>query len=377
MKKKELLFIALLLAVLLVLGGAVLHVAGIYRKTGLALIEEREGLFDYNGKFLLNSSSDTAYFFRSIGRAGYEEAEKKSIDLSEFGFEGKTFEYYEYVPENQEAATESTLYAVGAGGEGFWPVCKKSKFVYVAEDGKKYRIHPKEKLCYPMFSDSVEGVDPYGIEVLAFSANGAFAVSLSGKTVTVYHTDPMDDSLRVVDVKSVSLPDWGEDAEFGAFVGNTQAYFILRSGDRYRFAAVDCAEGKSALSLSDPEGEYGSVVSRMFARRWDAPDKKEKKPFAWSHLLLGTERVFYGLENPETAELFAVSPAGNYAVVRLEADEKSSIVICNEKRGVDLSSALQEGEKAESIWFVHENVVAVSVLKADGTHLLRTYKICF
>lgn len=374
MKKKEWMILSLLLAVALILGGTVWFFAARYRAQGLALVDEREGEYTFNGKILVSSDGAHALYYKARGREVYYSLSRKERSLSPYGFEGKVFAYYEWSETNEYLVTDSVYYAADEGYEGFWPVCGHDKAVYLAEDGSKYRIHLDSELSYPMFSDSIEGVDIYGKNILAFSANASYALSLSGNTVTVFHTDPMDDSLRIVDVKTVDLSQYGSDAVFGAFVGNKEAYFSVETKDGEVFVALDCESGKTGRSLLSEDGEYGEAISRVYAQRLDFEDENGKKKIAWANLILGNEYLApEGL--PEDTVLFAVSGKGGYALGKSE--KSGEIYVISEKRVFSLSSVLAERKQVASVDFIYENMLAVHLKDGDGKHSLATYKICF
>ncbi len=374
MKKKEWVILSLLLAVALILGGTVWYFAARYQAQGLALVDEREGEYRFNGKILISSDGAHALYYKARGREVYYSLPRKEVSLSPYGFEEKTFFYYEWSETDEYLVTDSVYYAAAEGYEGFWPVCGHEKIVYLAENGEKYRIHLDSELSYPMFSDSIEGVDIYGKNILAFSANASYALSLSGNTVTVFHTDPMDDSLRIVDVKTVDLSEYGSNAVFGAFVGNKEAYFSVETKDGEAFIALDCESGKVGRSLLSEDGEYGEVISRVYAQRLDLEDEDGKKRIGWANLILGNEYIApEGL--PEDTVLFAVSGKGGYALGKSE--ESGEIYVISEKRVFSLSSVLEEGKTVTAVDFVYENMLAVRLSDENGNASLCTYKICF
>ncbi len=378
MKKKNLF---LLLAVLLLVSA----VAGIfvfgfsrYQSKGLALVSEMEGKYEYNGKILFGENKKEAYRYESIGRAGFVSLKEESFSLSAYFPEKEgAYRYFVYPYKNDYDVIYPYYYPAMEGYEPFWPACRLGKVLYIDEEGKKYRIHPAEGLCYPMFSDSVEGVDPYGTDVLGFSANASYALSLKDGIATVYHTDPMDDSLRVVEVKEYDLTSFGEKISFGAFVSETDAYFIAEKGGEDIYFALNAATGETALSLLE-KGEYSDPVSRLFAQRNHRSEKEEKKGFfvSWSHLLLGKVWNSPVLEGYSEGEVLSVSPDGTYALVRVKGERGEEIVVVNEKKAFFVSSVLGEGEDITSLDFVYENVVAMGI-KAGEKEVYRCYKICF
>lgn len=376
MKKKYLAILCVAFALLLGLVGIILHWALRYAATGLAPLKELEGSYDYNGKLLLKDDGETAYLYQPVGRAVLEEKKLIKLDLSPCGLEGKEFSYYRVDTKLDYGISCVNFYPADPAYEPFWPVCTGEKLVYLGEDGKKYRVLPGEELSFPIFSDSIEGVDPYGIDVIAFSADASYSLSLKGDQVTVCRTDPMDDSLRVVEAKTYSLKKYGCDVRFGAFVGDTQAYFIVTGEEGEVYVALDCATGETAASLLDPKGDYGKTVDRLYAQRFDVKEEKEDTlRLAWSHLLLGTEYKSPRLEGYTSGEILSVSPAGAYAVAAMK--DQDDVLVINKKRSFSLLSVLSEGESFKNAVFVYENVLAVSIARSDGSECLRLYKICF
>ncbi len=374
MKKKEWVILSLLLSVVLILGGTVWYVFHRYQAQGLALVDERDGTYTFNGKILISSDGEHALYYKARGREVYYELPRTTVSLQPYGFDGKSFSYYKWEETDEYLMTDSVYYAAEDGYEGFWPVCGDDKIVYLGENGEKYRIHLDSELSYPMFSDSVEGVDVYGKEVLAFSANASYALSLSGNTVTVYHTDPMDDSLRIVDVKTADLSLYGSDAVFGAFVGNKEAYFRVKTEGGELFVALDCESGKLGKSLLSEEVKCGEILSRVYAQRLNSEDENGEKQISWVNLILGNE--FTAPDTlPEDTLLFAVSGKGGYALG--ESEKTGETYVISEKRAFSLSSVLKEGEEVTSVDFVYENILAVHLKDQNGKESLRSYKICF
>lgn len=376
LKKRDLAVLCGILAVVLILGGVLLSVMIRYRNQGLAQIWEFDGAYTYNGKLLISEDGSRAKYYSSLGRDGFgDDLPLQTLDLTPFGFAGESYSYYrvelQRFDHSENAVGVKYWFGQGEEYEGFWPVSNPEKFVYLASDGKKYLIHPESDLCYPMFAGSVEGVDEYGKDVVAFSANGSYAVGISGEVVTVYHTDPMNDSLRIVDFKTVSFGEYGAAPSFGAFVGNQQAYFSLKNGNGEEvLVALDCPTATVAPAALSPNGEYGEVLNRLYVQRMN-PEKDNT--VVWSHRLLGTETVADLPESVDKITLTAVSPNGTYAVGRAEEE----IWVLSAKRSFSLSSILQEGEEVQWVDFVYENVLSVSLKRSDGTTLVRTYKICF
>jgi len=382
LRKKDLAVLCSLVAVVLLLGGVAFYVARLYQGTGLFVVDQFEGAFSFNGKLLI-APDESAKSFDSLGASGYQDLSLEKIDLTPFGFEGKEYSYYRYSYRvnngDVNKKKETLLVAAEEGYEGFWPVSRPDKFVYLAEDGKKYRIHPNENLCYPMFSDSIDGVDVYGTNVVAFSSNASYAVGIEGEKVIVYHTDPMDDSLRIVDVKEVSLDSYGVRFRFGAFVGDSAAYFeVENEKGNVSLIALDCRSGQLAKSHLNPEETYGAVLNRLFVQSLDPEENKEgERRAVWCHRLLGTRFSVSIPEEFTVPELFSVSPQGNYALGTSLGPQGEEILVMSQKRLFSLSSLLQEGETVDEVFFVHENVLAVNLTASDGKKICRSYKICF
>lgn len=371
MKKKNILIVFALgiLAVFLCVG--LFFALHTFQNKGLVLIESMDETYHYNGKLLFSEEEDDALLVKTLGKTDFEDIEKKEIDLTPFGFEGETFSCYPVTVEQGYGVSETYLYTSDPSLEGFWPVFNVDRFVYTDPDGKRFCIHPKEGLSYPMFSDSIEGVDVYGRDVVAFSANASYAIALSGDTVKIYHTDPMDDSLRIVDTKEISLKDYGTSFTFGAFVGNTQAYFYTEK--ECALVAIDCETGKAARSLL-PEGEYNGPISRLYGQ--NLKEEKGELRAKWNHLLLGTAFSSPKLKDFDKIDLVAVSQNGKYAVGTAEG-KTSEILVLGEKRYVSLSSYLTEGEEVEKVDFVYENLIFVTLKTLEGERVSRCYRILF
>ncbi len=376
MKKKQFGIWIVSLVIVLVLGTAFAYVRYQYQKKGLSLIEEWEETLSFTGKHLLSEDGNTIYLYNPQGRVAFEKTlVKEELSLDDFGFEGVVYTSFLLEEQKNYGIKSSTRYCLAEGYEGFWPVSDSERLVYIAEDGKKYCIHPKEKLSYPMLADSVKGVDPYGTNVVAFSGDGSYGASLANEVLTILHTDPTDDSLRIVDTKDIDLSRYGDrERKFGAFVGNTQAYFTAEEKGKTRFYAIDCVTGEVAKSALDMKGEYGNPLNRLYAQRLDkSENKKGELQAVWSHLLLGTEMTSPPLKNQKEIVLTAVSPSGEYAVGETD---KGEVLVMNEKRAFSVSSVLGEGEAVENVFFPYENILAVTV-KAEGKTVTRCYKICF
>ncbi len=371
MKKKSFVIVCTLGLLVFLLCGILFYALHAFQNKGLVLIKSWEEAYDYNGKLLLSKDDRGALLVKTLGKTEFEPIEKKEIDLTPFGFEGEVFSCYPVTVDQGYGVFKTYLYTSDPSYEGFWPVLSPDRFVYTASDGKRYCIHPKEGLCYPMFSDSIEGVDVYGEDVLAFSANASYAIALSGDTVKIYHTDPMDDSLRIVDVKKVSLKDYGKSFTFGAFVGNTQAYLYTEKEDL--LLAIDCETGEVANSLL-PEGEYGAPISRLYAQ--NMKEEKGDLRARWNHLLLGTSFSSPKLKGFDRIELVSVSQGGKYAVGRAEG-ETNEVLVLGEKRSVSLSSYLAKGEEVEKVDFVYENLIYVTLKTDKGESISRCFRICF
>ncbi|MBR2615275.1 MAG: hypothetical protein IKC69_01190 [Clostridia bacterium] len=377
MKKKELVILCAILAFALALGGVVLAWVLRYRAQGISEIREMEGTYTFNGKLLLPEEGTTALRYLPYGNRVYEEVEQKSLDLGAFGFEGVDFPYYRVESTDDRGAVFVNYYPVDPAYEPFWPVCMGDRLVYVAEDGKKTRIHPDENLSYPIFADSVEGVDPYGTDVIAFSANASWAVALDGTAVKAYRTDPANDSLRVVEVDRYSLESYGTEVKFGAFLGNSTAWFTVTGKKGVTYLAIDFAAEEVAPSLLDKEGTYSEPVSRLFVQRLDPEEEKDAPTAVWCHVLLGEQKRGKLSENFEELTLLAVSPDGTYALFRAKGEAGEKTLVLTEKRSFALEDALKEGEELICVDFIYENVLLLTLKKADGTELSRLVKICF
>ncbi len=377
MKKRDLAILCSIFAVVLVLGGVLVFAVRLYAGTGLSPVLEQEGAYDYNGKFLLSPDGSRAYLFYDLGKPYLEAMKKETIALDEFGFEGENFSYFVRSETDDYGVSYVNYYPVSPDYEAFWPVCTGGNFVYLAPDGRKFRIHPQEKLCYPMFADSIEGVDPYGKEVLGFSANASWAISLSGTEATLYHTDPTNDSLRIVETKKIDCSDYGETLRFGAFVGNTQCYLIAEKGGKETYLALSCPDGLVAPSALDSKGEYGAPRNRLFCQRLDGESEVEGSlQLIWNHLLLGTQWRSVALSDFDSGEICSVAPGGAYAVALVRQGERAEYVALNAKRAVSLSAYLQEGEEVQGVDFLLDNVILVH-LKSAEKEWVRVYKICF
>lgn len=376
MKKKQLSVLLVLFLIVFVMIGIFLYVFRMYRSVGLSLVKEFDKPYEYSGKLLLSQGEDDALRVVTVGKTEFESLPLTTVDLTPFGFKGESLSYYTVETIDDYGVKHSFLYTASTDYEGLWPVLQPDRLVYKAKDGKKYCIHPSQDLCYPMFSDSIEGVDPYGTEVLAFSGNGSYAISLSGETVTVYHTDPMDQSLRVVDVKDVSLSEFGKNVRFGAFLNDTDAYFTV-SGKKGDFlVALNCKTGEVVKSLLDEKGTYGETLNRLYAQRFDKEEKEELR-VTWSHLLLGEEVTTPKISDFNKVILQTVSPAGTYAVGKGEKNGKEEFLCMSKKRVFSLSSVLAEEDKIQSVDFIYENLILVNVENGEGQTRSLCYKVCF
>lgn len=349
MKKKEIALLAVLFAFVLAGTGIFLGVRWKYHNTGLARFQVLEEAYTYNGKLLISQDGENALQYQSTERVKFHETELVTVDLTPYGFEGETFSYFLY---------NGWALCPDEGYEGFWPVSTKERFLYRSGDGI-YQIRPDLGKSYPVFADSVEGVPENGGGVLAFSSNGSYAVALDGDTVTVYHTDPYNDSLRIVDYKTVDLTSLGEEAAFVAFTSEIHAVFSLHTEAGETFAVVDCSTGEAVLSPTDLTRQRGEVLNRFFAQRSLNEAEREEYCAAWTNLLLGTDTLCKG-EVEGDLTLFVVSPQGKYAVAR----QDNAVWILSEKRAFSLSDIL-EGERVLAVDFLYENVIAVSVLRDD------------
>ncbi len=384
LKKREIAVLALLLAFVLAGVGVIIGVVRHYRSAPFGETFSLAGEYHYNGKLFFSEDGKSAYAFSSLGRDGFGNAIPRTVvDLTPFGFEGKKYEYFKtsyFVSDGYNRI--EIIYALNPaeGYEGFWPVSDPTRFVYLAEDGKKYAILPENKICYPLFAQSSAEVDEYARDVVAFSAHGSYAIGLDGQTVRIYLTDPHDTSYRITEVKEISLADYGTVLSFGGFVGDTQAYLIVKAPDgREAYVAVDCALGKVAASALKSEGDYAECAGRMYIRRLQTEQEEgaEGKRLIWCHRLLGTEKSAPLPEELGDVTLHAVSASASYAVAAVGGEEKREYVVFSEKKSAPLSAVLAEGETVEWIDFAYENVLAVSVRLPDGESVLRAYKIRF
>lgn len=376
MKKKQLTIFLALLLIVLVLGGVFFYVFRLYNAAGLSLIRTFDTSYDYNGKLLLSENREEALLVKTIGATDFETLKLETIDLAPFGFEGESFSYYSVKVEEEYGIKKTLLYTPDPAYEGLWPALRADRIIYMAKDGKKYAIHPNQGLCYPIFSDSTATVDPYGSDVLGFSGNASYALSLSGDNVTIYHTDPMDDSLRIVDTKDVSLSSFGSDVRFGAFLNNTDAYFTVKGEKGDFLVALNCETGQAVKSLLDPEGVYGKTLNRLYAQRLDKENKKGLTA-TWSHLLLGEETTTRVIPDFDKVTLTAVSPRGTYAVGTAEKEGKEEILCLSKKRAFSLSSVLEEDMKVLKVDFIYENLIYVTAENQKGEIRSFCYKICF
>lgn len=394
MKKKKLIVLVALLLVVFLMGGVLIYALHLYSGTGLSLIDEWDAAYDFNGKLLLSEDKSEAMRVKTMGKAEFQTVPLTRVDLTPFGFEGKVFSYYRIdvlpdggivTPVNKDGGmvadnradmsasynvTETFLYPPEPEMEGFWPVLQPNRLVYTDDEGARHCIHPADGLCYPMFADSIEGVDPYGKDVLAFSERASYAIGMTEKNVAVYHTDPTDDSLRIVDVKNISFKKY-KTVTFGGFASDTTAYFITDRG----YVALDCVSGEIAPSKLDQKGEYSEPICRVYAQRLDVK-KEDRHRAVWSHLLLGTEQKTPELEEYSSFEIFSVSPGGKYVAMHAKG-EKEEILISTADRAFSLTSVLKEGTKVEKVDFVYENLIYVTLADAEGKESSCCYKVCF
>ena len=362
MKKRNLRYLVISVALLSLVAvgvGVFFRVRSLYQKAGVARFDVLEGTYTWNGKFFLSEDGETAVIYRSMERVKLEKVQRTNVDLTPYGFPGETFSYFLY-----------NGYAIcpDEGYEGLWPVSTPRRFLFRSGDGV-FQIDTEQGQSWPVFADSVAGVPEDGGGLLAFSSNGSYALSLTGNTVTVYHTDPMDGSLRVVDVKSVDLSPLGKDAAFCAFTGEQYAAFTLTAEGRTVYAALNCESGEAVLCPTDFSVDRGQPLSRFFAQRPLSDKEKDKYCAAWTNLLLGTDTLCRGSEADLT--LIAVSPEASHAAAR----GGDRVWILSEKRLFCLTDVLS-GEQVQSVNFLEENVVAVSLLK-DGASATWFYTVLF
>ena len=366
MKKKHFLILFALFCVVAILGGLFLRTALLYRATRLALIEEIDGAYTYNGKFLLSEDGATALFLSPVGPSVLQARPLETISFS-VDDTALDFSYFSY---------DDLWFSPDPAYEGFWPVCGEGRFLYLAPNGEKYQVLPAEGRSYPLFSDSVDGVDPNGADVLAFSALGSYAVALRGTDLVIYHTEPDNRSLRVADVTVVSLGSLCKTVAFGAFVNDRQAYLYLDSGNgKNAMCAVDCKDGTVAPAPAVFAGEtYGLIQSRFFALK---ETHNEKESLVLRHMLLGTTTKLSRPDHVDKAVLVAASPAGNYALITDATSGTNTLFLTGEKRAVALSDFMPDGATLIDADFLEEKVLFLQTRLADGTEKLSTFQICF
>lgn len=365
MKTKHIVILVLIFLLVAVLSSVLVYAALKYRKMGLAELPAPEGSFTFNGKvFLPENGEGAAYWYEPMGNTPYREARKHTLDLAPFGFEGEVFTFYTTVTE------DGTAYPVSDGYEPLWPAMVRDRLLF-QDDSGIYQIYPREGKCFPVFSDSIEGVDVYGKDVLAFSENAFYAVGLKEGVVTVYHTDPMDYSLRVVEVDTVDLTPFGDEITFCAFVGEKTAYFRVLSEGKVRFVALECEKKEAVLTHLAIEED-----TPVFSRVWAAlpvqeADQKDGVFAVWSNLLLDLTVKARGELSAETA-LLAISPKGTYGV----GEDKGELFVFSQNRTVSLTEKLN-GETVDAISFPEDNVLFLHLTDRDGNKTSRSFKICF
>lgn len=358
--KKRYLVIAIVLFAFVAAGVAVFfRVRALYLHTGLNRFDVKEGSYTWNGKLFLAEDGETALVYHPMERVPLTEIARTDVDLTPYGFEGETFSYFLY---------NGYALCPDEGYEGLWPVSNPRRFLYRSGE-EVWQIDTEQHRAWRVFADSVEGVPEDGKGLLAFSSNGSYALSLSAGVVSVYHTDPMNGSLRIVDVKRVDLAPLGDDAAFVAFTGEKYAAFTLTSEDKTVYAALDCETGEAVLCPTSPAADPEVPLARFFARRPLTEEEEETYCVAWTNLLLGTDTLCLGSERD--LELFSLSPEGTHAAAR----QGNKVWILTADRLFDLSAIL-EGERVLSVDFPEENVAVVSVLK-DDVPLLYCYTVLF
>ena len=372
MKHNKIIASVILVLTVAIAAGAVILAVRLFSDKGFVKLFETDGIYHSNGfLFLPEKEGENALYYLLKAPEGSNEAarrfievEEKKIDLSRYGFEGD-FSYY---VQNGFAVPRDPAY------EGFWPVSSEEKLIYLNGD-EKWRIDTVQGKAYPMFSDSVEGVDPYGKDVLAFSAGGVYAIAFDGKTATVYESDSDAGSMKIEKVRKIDLSSYGSSLSFHAFVNGRDAFFSGVKDGSLSFFALNCQE-MTVAQADLPEGEYGELLSRVYLVKKEAETEK-KIPLSWVNCLLGTE---YSASLPKeayrSAKLRSVSPLGNFAVAEtVKQDGSRALTVLSRKNAVDLLPG--EGEELLEIAFAYDNVILASFQKADGTFCSRGYKISF
>ena len=365
----------LVLTVGIVIGAVILGVR-IFSGKDFNPVFETAGAYAKNGFLYVSGDGEKALYYRVQAREGtndpartYISYDKKTVDLAPYGFEG-TLDYFDA---EGFAVTPLPEY------EGFWPVSTEKRLIYRAPDGV-YRLDTERVRAYPLFSDSVEGVDPLAKDVLAFSSGGIFALAFDGKEVKIYVSDDDADSMKIAEVKTKDLSAYGTDLRFHAFVNARTAFFSGQKNGRITFFALDCGAMEVAVSPLK-EADYGELLDRVYLVRRptgkEASDEK-KLTLGWTNCLLGTEwTVTLSREEYRSAEILSVSTEGNYAILRAEkTDGGEEILVANRKKAVPFTGKA-EGYRVRDLTFSYDNII-LAVLENDrGEVISRGYKICF
>ncbi len=347
--KKRYLILSIILFLFVAAGLIVfLRVRSAYVRAGVTLVETREGTYSWNGKFFLSEDGSAALFYRPTERIKLEKVTRTDVDLTPYGFPGKTFSYFLY---------NGYALCPDAGYEGLWPVSTPARFLYRDGDAV-WTVDTEQRRAWHVFADSEAAVPEDGKGLLAFSSDGSFALSLTGGVASVYETDPESDSLRISTVKTVDLNKLGKNAAFVAFTGTKYAAFTVTADGEKRFAALDCAAGEAVLSPADSSLAYGETLSRFYAQR---PLTEEEGAYcaAWTNLLLGTDVRCKGEE--DSLVLTAVSPGGTHAAAR----QGDKLYLLTAKRLFCLSDRLN-GETVLAVDFPEEKAVALTVSTERG-----------
>ncbi len=367
--------IILVLTVGIIIGAVILGVR-IFGGKDFNPVFETEGAYRKNGFLYVSGDGEKALYYRAVARAGStEEArtyipyEKKSVDLAPYGFAG-TLEYFDA---EGFAVTPLPEY------EGFWPVSTEKRLIFLAPDGV-YRLDTERVHAYPVFSDSVEGVDPLAKDVLAFSSGGYYALAFDGKTVKIYVSDDDADSMKIAEVKEKDLSGYGTDLEFHAFVNDRTAFFSGRKEGKITFFALDCGTMNAAVSPL-PDARYGELLDRVYLVREPSPEEaadEDEIVLGWTNCLLGEERTAsLSREEYRGAKILSVSPQGNYAILRAEKTDGSvHLVVTNGKKAVSFTEKA-EGYTVEDLTFSYDNIILAVLKDPEGKLISRGYKICY
>ncbi len=365
-KKKEVMILSALLALVLLFGTVAVWTVNRYRKTGLALLREFSGEYQYDGLYL--SATDRALTFTLTPPEYFTEYPKETLDLAPFGFPEKTLSYFKI---------GGVLLPLEEGYEGFWPVCREDRTVYRAEDGKIWAIEPKAGRCYPLFTGSVEGVDEYAEGVLAFGEGAKWALALDGTEVTLYQADPMTDSLHIQKTVSISLSEHADEVRFGGFTGQSQCYFVALKDGKESYLALNCTDGAVAVAPTLSDGMLGEAVDRVFAPYFPN-DAEDPDRVWWFHLLLGTQFSARLEEGCAAPRLMTVSPTGTRSLWRAEKDGAAVHFVVTEKRCFALETVLEPSLSVERAVFLYDNVLFVTLKNtATGEVLSRAYTVLF